>query len=298
MEENNTKPNNKNIKVLRTYTSDMAEAVRNNEMSVIKIAMAEKEKREREDLYKKAEGSKLSKILFILGGIVLIIVAVLGSLFLIQKKKELEIVKPVTMNIETFISYESQSLIDTTNISDASNLLSTIKREQQDDSSLVKALFLTKKTDIDSTLITTKEFFSLIKSSVPNSLTRSISDKFLLGKYLDPKRINNKSDIFLVLQTSDYPLAYASMLEWEEVMLRDLFVLFDIDITEPNSFLFKKEWNDIIVNNKDTRVLYGENDEGIIYYTFVDKNNFVISNDLNALKEVISRIIIKNPKPL
>ena len=46
MEEKEKKPNyNRDSKVLRTYTSDMADAVRTNEVSVIKIALAEKEKR-------------------------------------------------------------------------------------------------------------------------------------------------------------------------------------------------------------------------------------------------------------
>ena len=43
----------KNLNVLRTYTSDMADMVRTNEASVIKIALAEKNKREQEELIKK-----------------------------------------------------------------------------------------------------------------------------------------------------------------------------------------------------------------------------------------------------
>ena len=56
-------------------------------------------------------------------------------------------------------------------------------------------------------------------------------------------------------------------------MLSDLYILFNINIPESNSGLFEKEWKDIIVNNKDARVLYGESGEGILYYTFVNKNN-------------------------
>ena len=48
MDENKPQQNDTDIKVLRTYTSDMADVVRTNEMSVIKIALAEKEKREKE----------------------------------------------------------------------------------------------------------------------------------------------------------------------------------------------------------------------------------------------------------
>jgi len=62
MEEKEKKPNyNRDSKVLRTYTSDMADAIRTDEVSVIKIALAEKEKRDREAMYQKAEGTKTSK---------------------------------------------------------------------------------------------------------------------------------------------------------------------------------------------------------------------------------------------
>lgn len=297
MDENKTQPNDKNIKVLRTYTSDMAEAIRDNEMSVIKIAMAEKEKREQEEIYQKAEGTPTTKILFVVGGIILIAVAIFGSYYLVQKKKEKEIPKNTITNIETFISYDSKSYIDTTNINDVIELRDSIQKEQQDSS--VKALFLTKKTDVTSTLITTKDLFSLINSSAPSALTRSISDKFLLGRFLDPNAIeNSKNPMFLILQTNDYPLAYASMLDWEETMLKDLYIFFNINISQSNNSLFQKKWNDIIINNKDARILYGEKGEGILYYVFIDKNNFVISNNINALKEIMSRLIIKNPKVL
>ena len=45
MDEKETQPNNQgvNLKTLRTYTSDMADAVRENEISVIKIAVAEQQ---------------------------------------------------------------------------------------------------------------------------------------------------------------------------------------------------------------------------------------------------------------
>ena len=71
MEDQLPKTNNSN-KVLRTFSSDMAEAVRENEMSVIKIALAEKERREQEDLYKKAKGTKLSRFLFVFLGLIII----------------------------------------------------------------------------------------------------------------------------------------------------------------------------------------------------------------------------------
>lgn len=298
MDENEKQSNNKDLKVLRTYTSDMAEAIRNNEMSVIKIALAEKEKREQEGIYQKAEGTNITKILFIVGGIIFIAAAIVGSYFLIQDKKETPLITKI--NPETFISYNSKSYIDVTNTTDILELSKTIKQQRQANFGLIEALFLTKKINEIPEILTSKDFFSLIKTTAPEILIRSLSDRYLFGKYSNPSATNeqDKSATFLILETTDYSRAYVSMLDWEKTMLKDLFILFEINTSKLNKEIFEKPWSDIIVNNKDARVLYGEYGEGILYYVFVNKNSFVIANNAEALKEVITRLITKNIKPL
>ncbi|MFA6251233.1 MAG: hypothetical protein WC603_01240 [Candidatus Paceibacterota bacterium] len=298
--ENKTPTNDKNIKVLRTYSSDMADAIRTNEVSVIKIALAEKEKKEREEMNQKAEGTNTSKTLLVIGGIILIAVAIIGSYFLLQKKKEKEIPEPIISNIDTFISYDSNLYIDVTNVINSSELSEILKKEQTANSGLIKALFLTKKITDKSELLTSRNFLSLIGATAPGALVRSLSDKYLLGKYADKNipGLSNETALFLIFQTTDYNQAYASMLEWEKTMLKDLFILFDIKITDTSEAVFDKPWQDIIINNRDARVLYGENDSALLYYVFVNKNNFIITNNIRAVKEIIARLIIKNTKPL
>jgi len=300
MEEEKKQPNYKDAKVLRTYTSDMVDVIRTDEVSVIKIALAEKEKREREAMYKKAEGTKTSKILLVIGGVVLIVAAIIGSYFLIQKKKEKDTPKQVASGVETFITYNAQSYIDVTNATNIIELLDTIKQQESVSQGLIKTLFLTRKTNNISELLTSKNFLSLIKTSIPGALTRSLSDKYLLGKYSNPNATNeqDKSAMFLIFQTTDYTQAYASMLSWEGTMLKDLFILFNINMGKSDNTLFEKPWKDIIINNKDARVLYNDNGEAILYYVFVNKNNLVITSSTEAIKEIISRLIIKNAKPL
>ncbi len=297
MEENKTQLNSeKDIKTLRTYTSDMADVIRTNEVSVIKIALAEKDKREREEIYKEAEGTNTSKIFLIIGGVILIAAALFGSYFLIQKKKAEETPVSITKDIDTFIAYDSHENIDITNSKNISEISNTIKQSSLAGPGLVKALFPIKKINGLSEIITSNNFLSLIGARAPGALTRSLSDKYLVGKYsnMNVGALNSESTIFLIFQTTDYSLAYASMLDWEKNMLSDLYILFNINIPESNSELFEKEWKDIIVNNKDARVLYGESGEGILYYTFVNKNNFVITNNIETLREIITRLITKN----
>jgi len=302
MDENEKQLNDHDIKVLRTYTSDMADAIRTNEVSVIKIALAEKEKREQEELYRKAEGSKFSKVLLVIGGIILIIGAIVGSYLLYQKKKADDTLKPLLMtNVDTFLSYDSKSYIDTTNVVTINDLLGVINQGSIGvTQGLINALFLTKMINNVPELITSKDFLSLIQSTAPDALTRSLTDKFLLGKYSNPNAANerSKSGTFLILETTDYNQAYASMISWENTMLKDLFVLFKVKVTGTDDPLFEKQWKDIIINNRDARVLYGEDGTGILYYVFINKNDLLITDNIEALKEVTSRLVIKNTQPL
>ncbi|MBK5215249.1 MAG: hypothetical protein JJE53_00345 [Candidatus Pacebacteria bacterium] len=292
MEENKKQPNNK---VLRTYTSDMADAIRTNEMSVIKIALAEKEKREQEQLYKEAEGTNTSKTFLIIGGVLLIAAAIFGSYFLIQKRNETQ-APVITKEIDTFITYDSYSNIDASSVKNINDLSTIVQNVPPVAPGLIKALFLATKNLEVSQIITSKNFLTLTGASVPGALTRSLSDKYLLGKYSNKNILSggDGSTVFLIFQTTDYNQAYASMLDWEGNLLKDLNVLFGINITESNYSLLEKKWSDIVVNNKDARVLYGLNGEDLLYYVFVNKNNFVITSNIETLKEVISRLLIKN----
>lgn len=290
MEEDKKQNSDKNIKVLRTYTSDMADVIRDNEVSVIKIALAEKEKKEMDGSFDKAYSSRFTKIFMFVGGIILIAGAVIGSILIFQKKEELS--KPQVKNVSTFISYDLKSEIDVTEASSVSSLMSLIKRGWQSKIKNVEAIFLMKQAGEQFQMLTSKEFLFIIDSTIPESLERSLSNKYLLGRYSNPAVVSNEYSTFIIFETTDYNLAYASMLEWEKTMLRDLYLLLNIQIT--NNSLFEKSWSDIIVDNRDTRVLYGENGQGILYYAFVNKDNFVISNSLETLKEIMNRLIIKN----
>lgn len=298
MEEKEEQTKTPNLKVLRTYSSDMAEAVRTNEMSVIKIALAEKDRREQEEVYKKAEGSKTSKVLFAIGGIILIGVAIYGSMYFVEKKKaSTEAILTKNQTVDTFINYDNSSFIDATSIMNVVGVVSAIKAQLPEDEKGISAFFFMKDTGGGKEVIDKDGFLSVIKTTAPGSLTRSLGTEFLLGKYLNKEAAFGNPSTFLVFGITDYSLAYASMLDWEKSMFRDLFVLFDINISDSDNALFEKSWKDIIINNKDARVLYGENGEGVLYYSFVNKTTLVITKDSETLKEIISQILVKNTKP-
>ncbi len=300
MQDNNLQPkNNEKLKTVRTYLSDMADTVRENEISVIKVAMAEQKKREVEDLYLKEEGTPMSKTLWIVGSIILIIGASLGSYFLIQKK--IQNSKPVQISkVETVISYDELYPV---NLSDEDILVSKLISARKyantsNKENSIKYIPLTKDVSGVKQNISNKEFFDRISSTAPSSFVRSLSSSYMIGTYKKDYSLNNKANLFLIFQINDYSYAYAGMLEWEKTIAKDMYDLFEFNTNKNRLQVTENKFKDIIMWNKDARIIYNENGTPMLYYIFVDNNNLVITDSGDAIKEIIDRINIKNIKPL
>lgn len=300
--EENKKPNNlsNDLKVIHTYTSDMADAVRQNEMSVIKIALAEKEKRESEEMYKKADGSNSSKIFLVFGGIILIVIA-LGITYLVTQKN-IETNSPVqtAKEIEAPIVYNEKVFIDTGELATHNDLSNAIKKEVENKSkdNSVKAIFLKKEVGDKPELVGVNSFASLIGETAPQALIRNLGEEYLIGTYNIKEGDISKPHLFLIFSINDYNQIYASMLAWEKTMLQDLNLTFGIDVSEDRSELLEKQWSDIIINNKDARVLYDNLGKEVLYYIFINKNSFLITDNQDVVKEIGAKIISKETKPL
>ncbi|ETB64066.1 TPA: hypothetical protein DIC38_00895 [Candidatus Nomurabacteria bacterium] len=295
MQEENTVK--KNIeKIIRTYTSDMARVMKEKETSVIKIAVAQKEKEGagiikigKNTIDKKNKDS--SKILFVIGGVILIIIAVFGFYYL--KEKKLEIDNPIIENTdpETKISYDVKSYLTISNIttiSDIVNFITTEKTKTEKERS-IKSIFINRITEESGELsnIKTLDFLSIIKTSAPSPLLRSLSDNFMTGIFYK----TNSQHLFIILETTNYNQAYASMLSWEKTLLDDMINLFNIKIE--NKKILENKWKDVIINNKDVRIIHGEDGQGILYYLFLDKTTLLITDDVDTIKEIITRFQIK-----
>lgn len=284
--------NKQKAKVLRTYTTDMAEAIRQDEASVIKIALAEKARREREAEVKKAEGTTFTKTAFLLGGILLLAIAAVAIYFLFFRKTE-EVVIPVESRVESFLSYDSNAIIETSSIENFSQLVRTIKEKEDGLSGTIKTFFFVKEAGEKKEFLFPSGLLSLANVKVPDSLLRALSSNYLFGKY-EIDQSNQVSAPFLILEANNYNQAYASMLNWEDTMLSDLLFFFEIKLPEGKLAISYGSWGDLIIKNKDVRVLRDPYGKGLIYYSFVNKNSFVITTSAEALSEIIDRILTKN----
>lgn len=303
MDDNNVQPNNanKNLKTLRTYSSDMADAIRDNEMSVIKIALAEKEKKEREFVYKKVEGTNLQKILLIAGGVILIIGAIVGVYSLMRKNSANNTLtqQTPTNNMRAFISYNSQSSVDATGATDIDSISKLLRAEISSggNSRSIKAIFVNTTVGTASEPLALIDFLSEIKTTAPGALVRSLTGQYMIGTYQSTNS-TQAPHLFFIFQTKDYNQAYPGMLAWEQTILGDLYPLFGIDVSADESALLQKQFKDIIIANKDARVLYDFDGKSILYYIFANKNDFIITDSTEAIGEILSRLQAKNAQGL
>ena len=290
MDENNKQINNGGkIKTVRTYLSDMADTVRENEISVIEVALAEQNKNERENIYRQVEGSNTKKTLWFISGIILIGGALFGAYYLLSQKAKQDIPNQIVTE-ETIISYDKIVPIDETE--DLTKKINALKKEAGQTNE-IKYISLSKDINGLKEKITTKELFSLLGFTASSSLSWSLSDEYMIGTYT-----TDSPHLFMIFKVKDYSYAYAGMLEWEQTLANDLLSLFEIDTKDSKIQMSDKKWTDIIINNKDSRVFKNENDKPILYYLFNNKNNLIITDDSDTIKEIISKLIIKNIKPL
>lgn len=295
MDENNKQPNSgNNIKTVRTYLSDMADTVRSNEISVIKVALAEQNKHEREDLYRNIEGTPTKKIFWVIGGIILVAGAIYGTYFILQQKALQNIPAQITRE-EALLSYDEISTINITNLNELINKINAAKKEVSVENKVgtIKYFSLSKDINGIKEKILTKELFQGLGFTAPSSLVRSLSPSYMIGTYT-----SNFPYLFIIFQTKDYEYSYAGMLEWEKSLASDMLSIFSLDTIQTKLELNNRKWQDIIINNKDARVLLNENGKEILYYLFTDKNNLVITNNKETIKEIISKLVLKNIKPL
>jgi hypothetical protein len=305
MDENKTQPNKNNLKTVRTYMSDMADTVRENEISVIKVALAEQNKNAREDLYRKAEGSPVKKIIWIIGGVILMAGAIYGAYYFLKQKQIKEIPQQIIRE-KSIISYDETSSIDLTNENEFINKIKTEKSIPgtiKNKTGSIKFISLSKEIDGVKEKILIQDFFNGMKFTAPSSFIRSLSDSYMVGTYTkDSSEVASITDstpkLFMIFKSKDYEFSYAGMLEWESTMPGDMLGLYELNTTDTKLALNKRLFKDVIISNKDSRVLYNENEKPILYYLFADKDTIIITDSIDAIKEISSRLVINNIKPL
>ncbi|TSD03190.1 MAG: hypothetical protein Athens071416_251 [Parcubacteria group bacterium Athens0714_16] len=298
--------------VIRTYEGDISDVVKFKKASVAGIAVAEQKRRDGEGEYfidnKKESFSQkfLDKKTLITGGsILLFVIAIIIIILSLTGTENTADVKILPTQIEIIFSNETKN-IDVTGV-DKKTFVSKVLEERKTNKSqlgsITKILATTEDVEIIK-ILTPSEFLNLLEIKLPVSLSKYLSDEFMFG-------IHSVRNIepFIILKTSSFENAFTGMLEWEKTMENDLGPIFidgpskttnknsteiiaDSGTTTSESFVnIKKTFEDIVIRNKDTRVLNDAKGNSKLMYLFPDRETILITTNQYTVAEILDRLI-------
>ena len=137
-------------------------------------------------------------------------------------------------------------------------------------------------------LVITKDFFDKLEIPLPPAIVRTAKDTFMFGYHSF-----NGNQPFLILKTDYYDNAFAGMLGWESTMAGDLQPIFG---TIGKENLSQRKWSDVVIQNKDTRVLYNFDNSIALVYMFKDQNTLIITTSSDTLFEISRRLDLSAQK--
>lgn len=284
------KGNEKKSPVIRTFSSDLADAVRKNEMSVIKVAMAEQKRRE-EDAMLRSPGSTKNKTYIVLTMICLLLGGG-GVWYALHKKQSVApIVIPTETKIQAIIPADATTSIEVggTDQGKVEDLIRAAVTNISGNEGGIVDIYFTDSSGGTKKTITAGDFFTAISSAAPAPLVRSLTPEFMLGVY-------TKSELrhpFLILRTTDYDTAFANMFTWERKLFTDFYQPFAFKGDE-NTFTGK--FGDLIVENKDTRILRSADGTIVLIYSFVDEHTILLTDSVESFVEVLHRLQSVKPQ--
>lgn len=286
--ENRGTDTQNDIPPIRTFQSDIAEALKAQKGSVIKIAVQEQQKRQDQAAY--TEVQKKSNVYFLVGGILFFLLAVgLGGYYyltVLPSQKEKEQITTLTQK-RNFVSGDHVTPVVITDIT----TLPTLLNKQADALSLPvgaieQLLFTYKNSAGGSTVVPLEELLAQFNVSPPAEFIYSLfSDTYLFGVY--QSTVQHR---FILFRTRVFSNTFSQMLSWEPLMAESLSKLLIIPLDPQIPVVFK----DVIIKNEDVRVGYAQ-DKEVIAYTFFGhkKELLLITKDTETMQILLNRFTKK-----
>ena len=142
-------------------------------------------------------------------------------------------------------------------------------------------------------MIGLRRLFTMLESTfAPDKSPLLVSDNFLMGVVnngTDPA-IPNREGFFILIKVRSTADIFDSLRAWEGKMFTDLRGFLGVPISADTNYLFTKDFEDGIVENKNSRILYDKNGKVVIMYIFADDNSVIITNSYNSAHEIMLRL--------
>jgi len=292
---------NSPLKQIRTFQGDVADALSKQKESLVSIQRSEHALKEAHKVFSPPKSpeeileSKSNKklLLLLVGSFVLIGLGGLASWYAYVDYTEKTASPIIQRAPNKFLVSANIVNIDTQDISRESLILN-IQKEQKKEikEGTIVQIQLQKQLATTTTLISTRDFLNILESRAPGSLVRSFNPLFMLGFLGKNTRLaENIGTVhpFILIKLDSFENAFPGMLEWEKNMQSDLLPLF-VSSTTPTNIASETTFEDVVIQNKDVRMLRNLTEQAVLLYTFFDNKMLIITDNENSLKIIVDKL--------
>ena len=297
--ENKLSPDISGTQNFRSLQSDMVDAVKTQDRSLAQMIIADK-KRKRESEYSDKKilidnkhSKKFWKLFLGVGIILLIVIIVTFGIKSVWQEKEKEEKPPRVQTTTAIILINKQIVLNIKTITENTFETSINKAlaENKTESGDIIHLHFTKEIEVVDTEINKikktditlpiKEFFELWNNDASDSLVRSFEkENYMFGFF----NTAGKTEPFLLFKSKNFDQTYAGMLEWENVLCKNMQNIFQTENDCPQ-YKFKNAQ----LLGTDIRVLESESGKPAILYGFLNNDNMlIITQSMAVFKEISS----------
>ncbi len=307
---NSSENENKNVattdfkgqKPIRTYESDMAEAMTKKRASVAKIVIAENSKNSNSEVISNKESSNIGKnILKFVFSLIFIVAGGFGAYYLytISPLAKQPVVKQEG-KIPSVITPDALKVVSAPELKKGmlTQFVNSQFNKYDIPNNQIYEIVPAIKTAASTTIkLGSKKFIEAMGFEITDTLKRSLTDRWMLGIY----SYNGKNIPFIILTNDFFQNAFAGMLKWEETMPDEFMNIFDYKeiayrntsnstSTISNFYNIKGNFEDKVIKNRDIREFKTQNGEMLLLYTFLDKNTILITDSEIVIPALIERI--------
>jgi len=274
------------IAPVRTFSSDLAEAIREKGGSVVRIAMDEEEKHRRE--FEEHSAASKKNIAFVVIGSIIVLAAIGLVIGEYAYKKNASVLAPVAVQEpSSIISAEDFQTIDASGmqVTDMLGAVGKILASPNIQSGFIKNIVITQTANGSTTRIPSARFLTILGTHAPSDLIRSLTPDYMLGVYA-----YDSPHLFLIIRGTAHDFLLAGMLGWEPNLFADLSPLFGVDTSSltPDQIANMK-FRDSIIGNHDARAALDASQKPLLFYSFLDDDTVLIATDAKTFAEAVRR---------
>ncbi|MCE9643802.1 hypothetical protein K8Q93_00945 [Candidatus Parcubacteria bacterium] len=286
-----TPPITNSLRTIRTLKGDVEAGMAQGKTTVVSMAAAETERRAREATFfenKATEPMRKAKIVgFFLLALGTIVIA--GGLFYYFVNNQASEDPQARILPPDYIYSEQFRLLNLNNAS-GDQVVTELGRARQETTGQlgsIAAIIPIETGSGVSRALTGDELLTRLDPQAPQEVTRTLQGPFLFGVH-----VFDGNQPFLILKPDAYETSFAGMLAWESSLpfrlgraLRPA-----ADWTNASSSLTSVTWNDMVISNKDARVLRSKEGKTLLLYSFIDRSTLVITTNEQTFGEIVRRI--------